>query len=56
MLLYNTPAGPVVERDGACFAVQRAWQDGGRGSYWTTLAEAEAAGPRWVGQTGRIIF
>jgi UDPglucose--hexose-1-phosphate uridylyltransferase len=33
----------------------RAWQDG-RGSYWAALADQEAGGPRWVGQTGRVAW
>ncbi len=31
------------------------WHEG-NGSYWAALLEAEAGGPRWVGQTGRIAW
>ncbi len=33
----------------------RAWQDR-HGSYWATLVEQEAGGPRWVGHIGRVAW
>lgn len=38
----------LVERGGA-------WEDQRR-SYWATLVEQEAGGPRWVGETGRVAW
>ena len=32
-----------------------AWHDG-HGSYWAALVDQEAAGPRWVGHTGRVAW
>ncbi len=33
----------------------RGWKDR-HGAYWTALVDQEAAGPRWVGQTGRVAW
>jgi 2-dehydro-3-deoxy-D-arabinonate dehydratase len=46
MLLYCTPAGPVVSRDGACFAVDAA--------NWDELLDDEALPRRLAGATARV--
>jgi len=34
----------------------RAWKEEQHGSYWTTLVDQEAGGPRWVGHAGRVAW
>jgi UDPglucose--hexose-1-phosphate uridylyltransferase len=33
-----------------------AWRERHGGSYWDVLIEQESAGPRWIGQTGRVAW